>query len=662
MTKIFIIEDEELIVRTYTTFLKSDYEVVGFAKSFDEALKKIEQNLPDIILCDIVIHGAKDGIDVCEKIQEKYDIPIIFISGYWDEKLFARAQKIRDCYYLLKPCKNQDIKNTIELAVNKKKSDNLLINSLLEGYVLTKIVYADDNKIDDLTILNVNHQIEKITKLSKTEICGKSLKYLYPPDCADDIKFLFNQISNIKNINIKEEFIFSPLFQKKHYQISIYSPKEHYLVFLIKDISLEKEQEFELLNLYYIFNLIPTNIVITDTGGKIIYVNSAFENVTGYYFSEVVGKKTCILKSGLLEKNFYRNLWTTILEGKIWRGEFYNRKKNGELYWERATIFSREDALGEITHFIKISENITTEKQQILEIIEYKNFIENIIKSLTDILIVCDIHGKIIRINKTFEEILEYQESEIINNPIDIIMLEFKDKNLNKAANNLGVKINEYVILGALKNYHTKFITKSGGEIDVSLSSSVVYDDKKNIKAIIFIAHDIRRRLKQEREQQRFLTLEKKQKFILNNLYDAAKIILENLQLDFDKIANKIFKILTKLTDADSGFIAVKNEYNNYQVIFIELGKKQCKLNYQLPIHLKLKGLSQHINAAQRSFIINNFQNTEWQNIIPQGHIEIDNLLISPILYDGVIYGLVALANKSTDFIEDDLMITEAIT
>lgn len=107
----------------------------------------------------------------------------------------------------------------------------------------------------------------------------------------------------------------------------------------------------------------PALIVITDIHGAIEYVNPHFIAVTGYSLDEAAGKNMNILKTGETGCEEYRQLWETILDGGEWRGEFHNRKKNGELYWEQALIAPILDGDNNIINFIAIKEDVTERKQ-----------------------------------------------------------------------------------------------------------------------------------------------------------------------------------------------------------------------------------------------------------------------------------------------------------
>lgn len=112
----------------------------------------------------------------------------------------------------------------------------------------------------------------------------------------------------------------------------------------------------------------PVSIVVADIEGNIEYVNPFFEEQTGYTLKEVIGGNPRILKSGLHPKSYYSNMWGTILSGKIWRGEFRNKKKNGEIFWEKGIISPVTDNYGEIAHFIAIKEDITQQRQILLDL------------------------------------------------------------------------------------------------------------------------------------------------------------------------------------------------------------------------------------------------------------------------------------------------------
>ncbi len=145
--------------------------------------------------------------------------------------------------------------------------------------------------------------------------------------------------------------------------------EKEYMVAVARDISLRKQKEESILKLSRAVEQSPTSIMITDSKGIIEYVNPKLIELTGYKKDEVLGNNPRIFSSGEKSKSEYKILWENILSGKEWKGEFHNKKKNGELYWEYALISPILNTHGEITNFVAIKEDITLRKQTEKELI-----------------------------------------------------------------------------------------------------------------------------------------------------------------------------------------------------------------------------------------------------------------------------------------------------
>jgi PAS domain S-box-containing protein len=139
---------------------------------------------------------------------------------------------------------------------------------------------------------------------------------------------------------------------------------------LQNEMAERKRSEEEVRKLACVVGQSPTSIVITDLLGSIEYVNAAFCVLTGYSFDEARGRNPRILKSGKHDPNFYQAMWEVLLQGKVWRGEMENKKKNGELYWEWACISPVRDEQGQTTHYVAIKENITERKRAAQQLVE----------------------------------------------------------------------------------------------------------------------------------------------------------------------------------------------------------------------------------------------------------------------------------------------------
>lgn len=154
----------------------------------------------------------------------------------------------------------------------------------------------------------------------------------------------------------------------------------------------------------------PSTIVITDIEGKITYVNSKFSKITGYQYSEVVGKNPRILKSGKMSEDKYKEFWATISSGEVWRGEFINKTKSGELYWELATVSPVKDENDKITHYVKVAEVLSEMKNSILNmwnVLEYANYYVMILDKNLRIILCNQILSKVLGHNSSLEPVGE---------------------------------------------------------------------------------------------------------------------------------------------------------------------------------------------------------------------------------------------------------------
>jgi len=223
-------------------------------------------------------------------------------------------------------------------------------------------------------VLDVNPAFERITGYSIDELTDKNIIELLIP-----IKYHKLVLGNLNNAVVVSYEIEVIRKDGKIIPIEVESRKiefendyKNIRVTAFRDISRKKEREYEILKLSKAITQSPVSVVITDIDGKIEYANRKFIELTGYSLNEAIGKTPRILSSGKHDKIFYKELWETILSGKEWTGEFHNKKKSGELYWESAKISSIKNIDGKIINFIAVKEDITEKKKMIDEVIKAK--------------------------------------------------------------------------------------------------------------------------------------------------------------------------------------------------------------------------------------------------------------------------------------------------
>jgi len=197
---------------------------------------------------------------------------------------------------------------------------------------------------------------------------GKSVFEIAPPDLAREYQTKDNELFRSGTTQVYESQVRRAdgalrdvIFHKATYAGPDGSVAG--LIGGILDITERKQAEVEMRKLSRAAEYSPETIVITDAQGRIEYVNPAFVKITGYSVEEALGQTPRLLKSGQHTPDFYKDLWATIQTGQVWHGEFCNRKKNGDLYWEAAAIAPILDAQGAIINFVGIKEDISGQKE-----------------------------------------------------------------------------------------------------------------------------------------------------------------------------------------------------------------------------------------------------------------------------------------------------------
>ena len=158
--------------------------------------------------------------------------------------------------------------------------------------------------------------------------------------------------------------------------------------------------------------------MITNQTGTVIWVNSAFEQLTGYTHVQIVGQSTRILKSGQNSRAIYQEMWRTILKGKIWRGELTNRRKDGSLYQEEMTITPLRDSTGEFTHFVAVKQDITERKKAEEDLFAEEERAQVTLNSIGDAIVCADFAGNITFLNLVAERMSGWSRKEAEGRPM----------------------------------------------------------------------------------------------------------------------------------------------------------------------------------------------------------------------------------------------------
>ena len=264
----------------------------------------------------------------------------------------------------------RDISDRKKLEQSYKKSLSFN-NALIESTPLA--TFSVDRQGD---VLTWNPASEKIFGWTAREVVGKKLPTI-PPGKEQEFEEHLNTINKKEFIN-KKEVVRLRKNGERFYGLLFTAPilndsgEAIAIMANMEDITKQKLAQQKLILLSRAVEQSPDSILITNTKGVIEFCNPALLRISGYTMDEVIGNTPSIFSSGNKTNEEYRQLWHTITRGKVWEGEFLNKKKNGDTYWESTTISPVVNSSGMVTHYLAIRKDITEQKRMNQELFEAK--------------------------------------------------------------------------------------------------------------------------------------------------------------------------------------------------------------------------------------------------------------------------------------------------
>jgi PAS domain S-box-containing protein len=485
-----------------------------YRELFENAVIGAYRTTPDGKIIDVnpafvKMFGAKDKFEILQmKASDLYADPR-------DREIFMRALEISDSISnfenRLKRLDGKEIivrehvravkdplgnvifyEGMIEDITEQKKAEEKLKESeekyrtLVEGSLAGTYIFQDGK------FKFVSGQILSIFGFTPQEVLNtrKILEIVHPEDRKKVIK-LFT--SNLKGDISKSGFQFRII--KKNGEIAwvevlnnlINYEGKPALLGTMLDITdrIKAEQRNRIMS--QLLLSLNDAVVLTDENGNILEVNDAFCRITGYSKDEVIGKNPRILKSGLHDANFYKEMWDSILTKGYWKGEIINKKKNGEFYFALLSISSIKDEVHGLTYYLGIQSDIT-ERKKAEEQIRYQ---ANLLENVNDAIIAADLNYRITSWNKAAEKMYGYKAEEVIGKEIsEVVKVEFPGLTREQVRQILQEK-------GFWKGEAIHY-NRFGEKIYVSSSLSIIRDINGNPIGTVGINRDITEQKKAE--------------------------------------------------------------------------------------------------------------------------------------------------------------------
>jgi len=367
--QILIVEDERIVADDIKMSLERlGYVVSSIAFSGKEATKKAEELHPDLVLMDIVLKGEMTGIETAGIIHSRFDIPVVYLSAYADDKTLERAKITEPFGYILKPFEDRDLHSTIEMALYKHKMENRLKESEERHRSVVENAHDVIYIITPNGLQYVNPAFEKLAGFKKNELCNPEFNFwsiIHP----DDLK-LMKEREKAKKKGVKETASFEFRIISKDGGmktveaniVNIGKNGEVKEIGILRDITDRKQAEEEIRKLSSAVEQSIDGITIVDLDLKLTYVNNAFARMHGYSPKEMIGMKLKNLHNREQMEQFNKRI-TQIKKQGSWMGEIGYIRKDGTPFPAYISATLLKDVNGKSPGILAVARDITENKR-----------------------------------------------------------------------------------------------------------------------------------------------------------------------------------------------------------------------------------------------------------------------------------------------------------
>jgi two-component system, cell cycle sensor histidine kinase and response regulator CckA len=307
-------------------------------------------------ICSVALDDNQVGKSISLRSRSPADIQVLQRPSWWTGRRLIRL--LGAALLLLLVWRFHGLWRETK---NRRRSESMLRDSEARFRRLADASFEAVGISDKGVIVDGNPQLSKLLGYDLSEIIGKPVADLVAPEFREMVA-----------TNMREEFEGSyevKLLRKDRTRVVVECSARitrlegrELRITALRELTERIQAQEQQARMSMAVEQADESIMITDTAAQILYVNPAFERVTGYTREEVIGRNSRILKSGQHDELFYRQLWESLSSGESWVGQFINKRKNGELFYEEAVISPVRDAGGEVINFVAVKRDVTRER------------------------------------------------------------------------------------------------------------------------------------------------------------------------------------------------------------------------------------------------------------------------------------------------------------
>jgi len=500
---ILIVEDENIIVMNLQRLLKSlGYHTAAVVNSGAEALKKVEELKPDLILMDIVLKDDMDGIEAADRIRSQFDIPVVFLTAYIDDEKINKVIRTEPYGYIIKPYQDGELRIAVEMALNKHQVNRALKESEEKYKDLVEksgiAILIDD---EEGGFKYFNKKFAEMFGFSMKEMKNRQISSIVHPDDGEWVMKLHTDRILGKRRRSKYEFRGirkdgSTIYLEVNTSLIKENGKIIGTRYYMTDITKRKKMEVSIAESEERYKGLFENstdfIYTLDLEGSFTNVNKAAERLTGYKKDELIGMNLRDYTSRDTQKRLIQAFNKVFKTGESLQDlQLDVTIKDGtKKYFD--TSAGRIIKGNEVIGFQGSSRDITERKRVVEELRESEELHRTLIDTLPDAVAMFDLQGQFIYASSLVPELfgVESVEDLIGTNGLRFIAPEEKDT----ALKNLAAALEK----GIQKGVEYTVVRGDGIRFSAELNVSPLRDSDGKAKSFIIVIRDITKRKRAE--------------------------------------------------------------------------------------------------------------------------------------------------------------------
>jgi len=585
--------------------LSEDGYLVEQFSSVAEAVAQIETWNFVAILVDLNVPDD-EAARVLEQLKAHAgDAAILIITEAADFHKSVIALRAGVADYFLKPIKPQTLRLRMQHFLKLKQTQEELEQRNSQMRFIVDHLPAGAVYVNTRTnTISINRALENITGYSAEELTtlDRWFELLFDEN-TDTIRDAYerarvSQFTELQHWNIRCK---AGTQRQLDFSGFLF---DHHEVWLLHDITERARTEHELKIRNHAIQAAENAIIICDANlpdQPIIFVNAAFEKMTGYQAGEVIGRNARFLQGTDRTQPGRQEIIKGLSRGQAVHVKMRNYRKNGSMFWNEIWISPVKNPQGDITHFIAVQNDITELHNMMEETQQQRDFAESILDTAQAIILVLDNDGNIVRFNSFMEEITGYPLSEVAG--LDWFDLFIPPTEQSEVKNLFASAINQYPVEGHIN----RIVTKSGNFLTIAWWAKLLYDSNNNLRGVLSIGHDITDyTLAQERalQAERLAAIGQMVTGLAHesrNALQRAQACLEMLELDLDNQPEQL-DLTLRCQKALDDLYRLYEEVRSYAAP-IKLDRRECCLEdiwTKTWANLDAERAGRHINFSQQ--------------------------------------------------------------